>query len=88
MDFQSDPRKAANNLRIHGVSFSDAEGVLQDPLAVTIEDPDAMGERRYIGIGLGSGGVILVVVYTERDSTYRLVSARRASRKERKFYEG
>ena len=48
MRFQYDPDKAAANQKKHGVSFADAEGVLQDPLAVTVEDPDAEGERRYV----------------------------------------
>jgi uncharacterized DUF497 family protein len=71
----------------HGVSFADAEGVLQDPLAVTVEDPDAEGEQRFISIGLGSAGELLVVVWTERDDECRVISARRATRKERKQYE-
>jgi hypothetical protein len=52
--FKHDPTKAAANLKKHGVSFSDAEGVLTDPLAVTVEDPDAEGEQRFITAGLGS----------------------------------
>ena len=85
--FRADPAKAASNLRKHGVSFADAEGVLQDPLAVTVEDPDAEGEQRFISIGLGSAGELLVVVWTERDDECRVISARRATRKERKQYE-
>ena len=88
MRVQYDPAKAVANLRAHGVSFADAEGVLFDPLAVTIEDPGAVGERRYVSVGLGSAGDVLVVVYTERSGEYRLISARRATRKERKTYEG
>lgn len=88
MPFQYDPAKAAANLKAHGVSFADAEGVFFDPLAVTIEDRDAPGERRFVTVGLGSGGEVLVVVYTERESEYRLISARRPTRKERKVYEG
>jgi len=85
--FRADPAKAASNLRKHGVSFADAEGVLQDPLAVTVEDPDAEGEQRFISIGLGSAGELLVVVWTKRDDECRVISARRATRKERKQYE-
>ena len=88
MRFQYDAAKAAANVRKHGVSFSDAEGVLKDPLALTIEDPDAQEERRYVAIGLGSSGDVLVVVYTEREDEYRLISARPATRKERRAYEG
>lgn len=88
MRFQYDPAKAATNLKKHKVSFADAEGVLQDPLALTLEDPDSQGERRFVTLGLGNAGELLVVVYTERGDQYRLVSARRATRRERKRYEG
>ena len=52
MRFQYDPAKDATNVRKHGVWFADAEGVFEDPLALLMEDPDALGERRYIAIGL------------------------------------
>jgi hypothetical protein len=80
--------EAAANVRKHGVSFADAEGVFSDPLALTIEDPDTQGETRYVAIGLGNLGKLLVVVYTEQAEEFRLISARRATRKERKAYEG
>jgi uncharacterized DUF497 family protein len=89
MRFQYDPAKAAANRKKHRVSFADAEGVFQDPLAVTVEDPDAEGEQRFVTVGLGSAGELLVVIYTEeQDEEVRLISARRATRKERKQYEG
>jgi uncharacterized DUF497 family protein len=88
MRFKHDPAKAAANLRKHGVSFADAEGVLEDRLAVTIEDPDAEGEQRFVTVGLGNAGELLVMIWTERDDECRLVSARRPTRKERKYYEG
>ncbi len=87
MRFQHDPVKAAANLKKHKVSFADAEGVLTDPLAVTINDPDVEGERRFITVGLGATGELLVAVWAERDDECRLISARRATRKERKLYE-
>jgi len=87
MRFKHDPSKAAANLKKHGVSFTDAEGVLVDRLAVTVEDPDAEGEQRFISVGLGSAGELLVLVWTERDGEYRPISARRPTRKERKRYE-
>ncbi len=87
MPLDHDPAKAAANLRKHGVSFADAEGVLHDPMALTVEDIDAVGERRYVTIGLGSAGDVLVVVYTERGGEYRLISARHATRNERRTYE-
>ncbi|NJN39638.1 MAG: BrnT family toxin [Gammaproteobacteria bacterium] len=87
MRFEYDPAKAAANPRKHGVSFADAEGVLSDPLAVTVEDIHSEGERRFVTIGLGSAGEVLVAVYTERHESYRLISARRPTRRERKQYE-
>lgn len=85
--FEYDSAKASANLRKHKISFADAEGVLQDPLAVTIEDSGSTGERRFVGIGLGSAGELLVVVYAKRGNAYRLISARRPTPKERKQYE-
>ena len=87
MRFQFDPKKAASNLRRHGVSFADAEGVFLDPLALHQPDPDAEGEERFIAVGLGSGGKLLVVVYTLRGEAIRVISARRATRREVKDYE-
>jgi uncharacterized DUF497 family protein len=88
MRFRYDPAKAVANLKKHGVSFADAEGVLEDPLALTVRDPDAESEARFITIGMGSAGELLIVVYTERNEEYRIISARRATRKERKSNEG
>lgn len=87
MRFQFDPAKAAANVRKHGVSFADAEGVFYDPLAVHEPDPDAQGEERFVAVGEGSAGVILVVVYTMRGEDIRLISVRRATRSEVKQYE-
>ena len=87
MRFQYDPAKAVANLKKHGVSFADAEGVLEDPLALTVQDPDSEGEARYITIGVGSAGELLVVVCSERNDKYRIISARRPTRKELKSYE-
>lgn len=74
MRFVYDPAKAAANLSKHGVSPADAVGVLQDPLALAIEDRGSIGERRFVAIGLGSAGELLVVVYTERRGEYGLTS--------------
>ena len=87
MRFRSDPAKAASNLKKHGVSFADAEGALKDPLAVTVEDPDAEGEQRFVTVGMGSAGELVVVVWTGREDEFRVISARRPTRKERKHYE-
>jgi len=88
MRFQFDPTKAANSLRKHGVSFADAEGVFFDPLAIHREDPDAEGEERFVAVGLGSAGQFLVVVYVLRGDEIRVISARRATRREVRDYEG
>jgi uncharacterized protein len=82
-----DPDKAKANLEKHGVRFSDAELVLYDPYAVTVEDSAAQGEQRHISIGLDAVGRILVVVYTYRGENVRLISARPATRRERQQYE-
>jgi len=87
MDVEYDSGKAAANLKAHGVSFEDAEGVFFDPLAVTVEDPDAVDEHRFITIGRSTRGELVVVASTERNGHYRLISARRPTRKERKAYE-
>ena len=87
MDFQFDPAKAAGNLRKHGVSFADAEAVFMDPLALHRIDPDAEGEERFVAIGAGSAGHLLVVVYTLRGEAIRLISARRANPVEIRAYE-
>jgi len=87
MRFQFDPRKAASNLKKHGVSFADTEGVFFDPLAIHQTDSNPEGEERFVAIGMGSAGQILVVVYTLRGEDIRLISARRATRREVKTYE-
>jgi uncharacterized protein len=86
--FEFDPAKAAANLKKHGVSFADAEGVFFDPLAIHLEDPDAEGEEKFVAVGAGSAGQILVVAYTLRGNDMRLISARRATRRQVRDYEG
>lgn len=86
MQFEFDPAKAASNIQKHRVSFADAEGVFQDLLALHRDDPDAEGEDRFVAIGLGSAGELLVVVYTLRGDVIRLISARRATKRETKIY--
>ena len=82
MDIEFDPRKAAFNLRKHGVSFAHAEAALRDPEAITIEDPDAEGEQRFVTLGRDALGRLLVVVHTPRHGRTHLISARKASPKE------
>jgi uncharacterized DUF497 family protein len=85
--FQYDPAKATSNLRKHGVSFADAEGVFYDPLAIHQLDPDSEAEDRFVALGMGSAGKVLVIVYALRGGEIRIISARRARRREVKDYE-
>jgi hypothetical protein len=86
--FDWDPTKATANLKKHDVSFREATTVLTDPLSITVPDPDhSDDEERYIDVGLSAQGRILVVVYTERGSRIRIISARKATAVERKNYE-
>ena len=88
MRFEWDPRKAAANLRKHGISFEEASTALRDDLALTGRDPDhSTGEGRYITFGVSSQGRLLVVSHTERGGSVRIVSARTATKSERKIYE-
>ena len=87
MDVTWDRRKADANAANHGVAFADAEAILTDPLALTMEDPDAEGEQRFLTVGADGLGRILAVVYTYRGAAQiRLISARRATRNERREY--
>ena len=86
--FEWDPRKAASNLRRHGVSFEEAVGVFSDPLARIFDDEDhAIDERREIIVGHLTGERLLVVSFTEREDAIRILSARKVTRDERKDYE-
>ncbi len=83
-----DSRKAAANLRKHGVSFEEAATVFRDTLSASAVDPDhSVGEVRYITFGVSAQGRLLVVAHTERDDTIRIISARLATKEERKIYE-
>jgi uncharacterized protein len=82
-----DPEKAKENRTKHGVSFPDAEPVLFDPHAITREDEQAEGEQRFVTVGLDALGRVLVVVYTYWGETIRIISARQATRNERREYE-
>ena len=86
MELEFDPAKATANLKKHGVSFAHAEQALRDFSAVTIEDPDAKGEQRFISLGMDALGRILVVVHTQREERTRLISARKASPSEAEQY--
>lgn len=88
MDIAWDPKKADINLQKHGVSLAEAATVLTDDCALTREDPDAVGEQRFVSLGMSSTGAILVLVYTHREpETYRLIASWKASKSQRAQYE-
>jgi uncharacterized DUF497 family protein len=87
MSPEFDPDKSKANIAKHGVSLSEGDGVLLDPLAITVEDGSAEGEARYVTIGMNSFGSLMVVVWTERETDLRLISVRKAAPKERRSYE-
>ncbi len=88
MQFDWDPEKASGNLANHGISFETATQVFNDPLFLTFADLDhSFQERRFIIMGELADGRLLVVSYTDRNQQTRLISARLATRQERKTYE-
>jgi uncharacterized DUF497 family protein len=88
LTFEWDSRKARSNLAKHGVGFEEASTIFGDPLSLTIPDPEhSLSEKRYITMGRAFTGKLLVVVHTERGDNIHIISVRRASRRERKFYE-
>lgn len=87
MKISWDPAKAESNFRKHKIRFSDAEAVLFDPMALTIEDEAAESEQRFVSVGADALNRVAVVVYTYRGDNIRLISARRATRRERRAYE-
>ena len=89
MRISFDPAKARRNVAEHGVTFEDAQAVLLDPHAITREDDDAKGEHRFVSLGMGANGRVLVVVWTLRDhgDEVRLISAWKTNAQQRKRYD-
>ncbi len=88
MKLEWDFKKAANNFRKHDVSFEEAATALSDSLSATGIDPDhSTGEFRYITFGISDSGRLLVVAHTELGESIRIISARCATKGERKIYE-
>ena len=86
--FLWDPRKAGSNERKHGVEFQEATTGFDDPLSVTIPDPDySVDEQRLLLLGLSTRRRLLVVAHFELGESFRIISARRANRRERRTYE-
>jgi uncharacterized DUF497 family protein len=87
MDIEWDSKKAASNLKKHGVSFEEAASALLDPMAKARGVPDAEGELRWILLGMSAKPRLLSVVYTLRqEDRIRLIAAREATRNEAKHY--
>ena len=87
MSAEFDPKKDAANLKRHGVSLSEGDGVLNDPLALTVEDDSAEGEHRFVTIGMNLLGSLMVVVHAPRQDGARIISVRKADPRERRNYE-
>jgi uncharacterized protein len=87
--FEWDDEKAVKNLEKHSISFEEASTAFGDPRSLTIDDPDhSADEQRYVLLGRALTGRLLVVVHVERDEErIRLISARRANRREQRVYE-
>jgi uncharacterized DUF497 family protein len=87
VSYEWDAAKARANFAKHGVHFADAAVVLEDDFALTMRDPYSEEEERWVTMGKDALGRILVVVYAWRGDSVRLISARRASAREKKNYE-
>jgi hypothetical protein len=88
MDFEWDLRKAETNFKKHGVRFSESLPVFEDDYAITITDDESdPDERRFVSMGVGVKGRVLVVVYSYRGRRIRIISARLADARERSQYE-
>ncbi|MCX5806407.1 MAG: BrnT family toxin [Proteobacteria bacterium] len=88
MQFEWDPEKAGRNYKKHGIAFDEAVTVFYDPLSATFNDPDhSVNEQRFITIGFSSQNKLLVVAYSERKKSTRIISSRLATAQERKKHE-
>ncbi len=87
MGITFDPKKEASNIRKHGVSLTEGDGVLNDPMSLTVEDTSAVGEQRLVTIGANVFGQLMVVVYTNGGDDERIISVRKPEPKEVRAYE-
>jgi uncharacterized DUF497 family protein len=88
IEFEWDSNKAEKNIRKHQVSFNEAAAVFGEPLSMTFYDPDHSSDKdRYITVGLSHLGKLPVVSHKDRGDRIRIISARKATRRDRKFYE-
>jgi len=88
LTFEWDEDKRRSNLRKHAVEFADAVSAFEDHNAITLRDEDSEEEERFVTVATDAFERVLVVVYTWREEKIRLISARKATRRERKQYEG
>lgn len=87
MEVEWDSDKAESNFTKHGIGFDEAATSLMDPMALAVEDADAQGEPRWVLVGVSAQGRLLTVVYTLRgEERIHLISARKSTRKEAKYY--
>jgi len=87
LQFEWDPNKAARNVERHHASFDEAATVFDDPMFITVIDEEhSADEERYITIGRSQRGRLLLVAHTDREGRIRIISARKATRREREFY--
>lgn len=88
MRFEWNRKKAATNFKKHKISFDEAVTVFYDPVSATFNDPDhSLGEERFLTVGYSFRERLLVISYTENEAVVRVISARRATAKERKRHE-
>jgi uncharacterized DUF497 family protein len=88
VSFEWDAQKAKNNLQKHQVDFEEASTIFDDPQFITFLDNEhSQSEERYITIGLSARNRILMVAHTERNEKIRIISARKATKNEEKFYQ-
>ena len=88
LEFEWDAEKAQQNLAKHGIDFGEAATILSAPLSLTFYDPDhSQTEDRFITMGCSTGNKLLVVSHTDRNVAIRIISARKATRSERVYYE-
>ncbi len=89
LTFEWDDEKSKINYKKHGVTFEEAKTIFNDQFAITIPDPEhSLSEERFLNIGLSSNNKILVVWYTERGESIRIIGCRKATNTERMIYEG
>ena len=88
MKFEWNLGKSESNYRKHGISFEEAATVFNDSLSVSFPDPQhSMRESRYVIIGMSRFGRLLVIAHTDQEEIVRIISARKATRMEKRFYE-